>query len=239
MITIALTGPDGAGKSTMSRRLEKSLPIPAKYIYMGINPEASNLELPTTFIWNWIKKASGRQTNQGGPPDLNGYKPLSRNPVKRAASELKSGLRALNLILEEWFRQFVAWYYQLRGYIVIFDRHFFFDYFMHHVSNKAERSIGNRIHGAMLSRFFPKPNLVILLDAPPEILFARKGEGTLESLERRRQEYLQLRQMVTHFVIVDASQSEEAVTKQVSDLILDFYSWKKKGKTRSMDYTMK
>lgn len=236
MITIALTGPDGAGKSTMSRRMETTLPIPTKYIYMGINMEASNLVLPTTFLWERVKRVFGMQTDKkGGPPDPGGYKPLSKNPFKRVAKELKSGLRAANLILEEWFRQLVAWYYQVRGYIVIFDRHFFFDYFAHHVTKNPDRSIGHRIHGKMLKKFFPKPNLVILLDAPPEVLFARKGEGTLESLEHRRQEYLKLRDMVNHFVIVDASQPEEVVTKQVTDLILDFYTWKKMSKVRSMN----
>jgi thymidylate kinase len=219
----------------MSRRLENSLPIPAKYIYMGINLEASNLVLPTTLMWEQVKRASGRQTNMGGPPALSRSRPPTKNPLKRVAREMKSGLRVSNLIFEEWYRQLVAWYYQIRGYIVIYDRHFFFDYYAHHVVDNAERSFGNRIHGSMLKNFFPKPNLVIFLDAPPEILFARKGEGTLESLERRRQEYLQLRDKVKHFVIVDASQPEDEVTKQVSDLIIDFYSWKKMSRKRSLN----
>lgn len=240
MITVALTGPDGAGKSTLSKRMETSLRIPVKYIYMGINLEASNLVAPTTFFWERTKQAIGLQPNKkGGPPDSGGYKPLSKNPLKRVARELKSGLRATNLIFEEWFRQIIAWYYQVRGYVVIFDRHFFFDYFAHHIANNPERSIGHRIHGRMLKHFFPKPNLVILLDAPPEILFARKGEGTLESLEHRRREYLKLRDMVNHFVIVDASQPEDKVSKQVSDLVLDFYTWKKMSKIRSGELRMK
>ena len=47
-----------------------------------------------------------------------------------------------------------------------------------------------RIHGYNLRRLYPRPDLVILLDAPAEVFFARKGEGTLESIESRRQEYL-------------------------------------------------
>jgi hypothetical protein len=37
----------------------------------------------------------------------------------------------------------------------------------------------------MLEHFYPKPNLVIYLDAPAEMLFARKKEGTIELLEQR------------------------------------------------------
>jgi thymidylate kinase len=202
---------------------------------MGINLKASNLVLPTTLLWEQAKRVSGRQTDMGGPPALTRSRPPTKNPLKRIARELKSGLRVSNLIIEEWYRQLVAWYYQVRGYVIIFDRHFYFDYYAHHVADKAERSIGNRIHGSMLKHFFPKPNLVIFLDAPPEILFARKGEGTLESLERRRLEYLQFRDMVDYFVIVDASQSEDVVTKQVSDVVLDFYSWKKMSRRRSLN----
>ena len=44
----------------------------------------------------------------------------------------------------------------------------------------------------MLNYIFPKPDLVICLDAPGEVLFSRKAEGTIELLEQRRQEYLQV-----------------------------------------------
>jgi thymidylate kinase len=74
-----------------------------------------------------------------------------------------------------------------------------------------------------LRRFYPRPDLIICLDAPAEVLFARKGEGTPELLERRRQEYLQLRQVAPHFVIVDATQTEEEVVRLVTGLIADFY----------------
>lgn len=224
MQTIALMGADGAGKSTIIRRLTISLPMPVKQIYMGENFDSSNFVLPTTLLWHKIKRLSGKELDTNGPPDPNKAKPLPKNPLQRVAWEMKSGLRIANLIAEEWFRQLVAWYYQLRGYVVIFDRHFFFDYYAHHIANNLEQPVGNRLHGSMLKHVFPRPNLVIFLDAPPEVLFARKGEGTIELLEHRRQEYLQLSDMVKNFVIVDATQSVDEVTKQVSDLILDFYS---------------
>jgi thymidylate kinase len=69
--------------------------------------------------------------------------------------------------------------------------------------------------------------LVIFLDAPPEVLFARKGEGTIEILEQRRQEYLQIENLVEHFVIVDATQPMGEVARQVCDLVMDFYHTKR------------
>jgi thymidylate kinase len=227
MITVALAGADGSGKSTMSKRLEKSLPVRAKYIYMGINREASNFALPTTLLWKRIKRASGGPIDMGGPPDPSRQQ-LPKNPLKRIARELKSGLRITNLIAEEWFRQLVAWYYQFRGYIVIFDRHFYFDYYKHHIADSSiKRTIGDRVHGFMLNHVFPKPDFVIFLDAPPEILFARKGEGTVELLEQRRQEYLQLQKKVKRFVTVDATQPMDEVASEICNLVMNFYHMKR------------
>jgi len=227
MYTIALIGPDGTGKSTVSKILQDLLPLPTKYIYMGINQDASNLALPTTLLWKKIKRASGRQTDMGGPPDPNRLQSIPKNPLKRIAGELKSGLRIANLMAEEWFRQFVTWYYQSRGYVVIFDRHFYFDYYKYHIANHSVgRTISDRVHGFMLNRIFPKPDLVIFLDAPAEVLFSRKREGTVELLEQRRQEYLQFRGRVEFFMIVDTTQSIDEVARQVCNLIMDFHHMK-------------
>ena len=229
MFTITLIGPDGTGKSTISKMLLNSLSVPTKYIYMGINLEASNFMLPTTWLWYKIKRAGGRDLDMGGPPDPSRNQPLpNKNFLKRIAREIKSGLRIANLIAEEWFRQFIAWYFQLGGYIVIFDRHFYFDYYKHIIADtNAERTIGDQVHGFMLNHIFPKPDYVIFLDAPAEILFARKGEGTVELLEQRRQEYMQVQNVVERFVTVDATQPMDEVARQVTKLVMDFYLLKK------------
>lgn len=229
MFTITLIGPDGTGKSTISKMLLSSLTVPTKYIYMGINLEASNFMLPTTWLWYKIKRAGGKDLDMGGPPDPSRIRPLpSKNFLKRIAREIKSGLRIANLIAEEWFRQLIAWYFQACGYIVIFDRHFYFDYYKHIIADtNAERTIVDRVHGLMLNRVFPKPDYVIFLDAPAEVLFARKGEGTVELLEQRRQEYIQFQGVVERFVTVDATQSMDEVARQVTKLVMDFYLLKK------------
>ncbi len=227
MFTVALIGPDGAGKTTIGRRLEHRLPLPVKYVYMGVNLDSSNHMLPTTRLIHAIKRARGAKPDVAGPPDPNRVKPRPKGAVRRMAASLKSGLRLMNRIGEEWFRQGLAWYYQRRGKIVIFDRHFFSDYYAYDIANsKRERTLSSRIHGFMLAHIYPQPDLVIYLDAPAEVLFARKGEGTIEALERRRHDYLQLRDLVKHFAVVDASQPEDDVAREVSKLIWEFYSAK-------------
>ena len=228
VFTVTLIGPDGTGKSTISKKLQNLLPLPTQYIYMGINQEATNFTLPTTLLWKKLKRVSGRQTDMGGPPDPNRIQSPPKNPLKRMIRELKSGFWIANLIAEEWFRQCVTWYYVSRGYVVIFDRHFYFDDYKYHIAKSStHRTLAERIHGFFLNRLFPKPDLVIFLDAPAEVLFARKQEGSVELLEQRRQEYLQFQGRVKRFVTVDTTQSIEEVANQVCSFIMDFYRSKK------------
>ena len=77
------------------------------------------------------------------------------------------------------------------------------------------------MHGFVLQRFYPRPDLVILLDAPAPLLWARKQEGTLEALVRRRDEYLRLRDGLGGIETVDVAQPEETVVREVARLILD------------------
>lgn len=224
MFTVALIGADGAGKTTVGQELISAQPLPLKYIYMGVSPISSNVALPTTRLISAVKRMLGKGADISGPPDPTRAKPRAKSPVKRLVSEVKSGLKLSNRLAEEWFRQIVVWSYQRRGYVVLFDRHFFSDYYAHDIAGaKRDRSLSSRLHGYILQNFYPKPDLLIFLDAPAEVLWARKGEGTLELLEYRRQEYLQLRDVVKHFVVVDASQPAEMVVQQVSKVLQEFH----------------
>lgn len=221
MFSVALIGPDGAGKSAVSQRLEREpMPAPVKRIYMGVNLQSSGLMLPTTRLALAVKTARGRRPDMVAP---SGQPPVTGGRAARRA--LRGGARAARLLLwlaEEWFRQAVAEYHMRRGRIVVFDRHFFADYFHHDVAATARRSATARVHGFLLRTAYPKPDLVVCLDAPGEVLFGRKQEASVEWLEQRRAQYLQLADEVPHFVVVDADRPLEAVTRDVVTAISDF-----------------
>ena len=224
-LTVALVGPDGAGKSTVSARLEQAeLPRPIKRIYMGLNLDSASLMLPTTRLLLVARRARGGQVT-----DRSRALPEGSAPGWRRAA--RDGARLTAWMAEEWLRFIVAARYGRRGYIVVFDRHFFLDYYHAHIDGgpRPGHSLFHRVHAWMLEHVYPKPDLVICLDAPGRVLFARKGEGTAEWLDRRRAEYRALADVVPAFVVVDADQPLDTVVREVAQAIRDHWAARADG----------
>ena len=215
MRSVALIGPDGAGKSTVAREVARRV-APARYLYMGVNLEESALTLPTTRLALAIKRARGRGPRMTA--DWAGVQPGVRGR-KRVAKELYAGIRLVGWLAEEWYRAIVAKVYAWQGNLVVFDRHFVFDYYASHIQRQPGQLLATRLHGMLLRRFYPRPDMVVVLDAPAEVLHARKREQSVETLERRRQEYLSLRSVAKDFNVVDATHSQEDVASEITALV--------------------
>jgi thymidylate kinase len=218
--TVALIGADGSGKTTVARRLPGMLPVPVRYLYMGVSADSSNVTLPTTRIARRIKRALGAPPDTAGPPSHDRRKPRSRSFLKRRLADGRAALRLGNRFAEEWYRQWRAWRWERSGAVVVFDRHFFIDYHAYDMTG-TDRSWSQRLHGAVLGRLYPRPDIVVYLDAPGEVLLARKGEGSIEALERRRDEYRSIAPLVPAFVEVDATRPVEEVAAQVASAITE------------------
>jgi len=215
-LRVALVGADGAGKSTITELLETApLPAPVKRIYMGVNLEASSLMLPTTRLLVTAKRI------RGGRPDLVGAPPAQGGHRRRGWRATARGTARMAVwVLEEWLRQGVAWRGTRAGYLVVFDRHFLADHYHSDIEDRPEsRGAVRTLHGWMLQNAYPKPDLVLCLDAPGSVLFARKPESNPQSLESRRQEYLRLAGAVPAFEVIDADRPLDQVFTEVVDTI--------------------
>jgi len=76
----------------------------------------------------------------------------------------------------------------------------------------------------------PKPDLVILLDAPTEVLRARKQEVSPRDTERQRHDYRQLVEMLPNGHVVDAAQPLDRVVTAVGTVILGFLASRTLGR---------
>jgi thymidylate kinase len=218
--TVALLGPDGAGKTTIARRLESVLP--AKYLYMGDNRDASTHLLPTTRLVHAFRRrragAPGNAPSRAAPGNVPSRAETTA-PKPDLLVRLRAPLSLLNQLSEEWYRQLVAWWYVRHGWIVLFDRHFYADYHAFEIAPRATRSRTRSVHGFVLQHLYPKPNVLICLDAPPEVFFERKGEGTLETLARRRRDYLGLAADTPGAAVVDVTRPLDDVASEVERIV--------------------
>lgn len=114
-----------------------------------------------------------------------------------------------------WLNWWVAWCWYLRRDrargVVLYDRY--------HgdmvVDPRRYRYGGPAWLGALASRLMPQPDSVVYLDAPPEVLLSRKNEVSQEALERSRAGYMAFCGGLQQAVVVDASQSLDAVVAEV------------------------
>lgn len=158
---VAVVGPDGAGKGTVIAALEAWIPVATRRIYFG---------LPV------------RQSGRAGGAERSA--PSSARPRGGWRRRLEPLLVAKGLLrhARTLGRAYAAAW---QGRIVLCDRH---PLEALAIDPRATR-LARAIERAVVSRLFPWPDRVIVLDAPAETMFARKGEHGVERIERWRQSY--------------------------------------------------
>jgi thymidylate kinase len=130
-----------------------------------------------------------------------------------------SGLGLTGRLVTQWSRWLGARYHQARGRLVVFDR-YAYDALL---PPRRPTSRRGRVRRWLLGHACPHPDLVVVLDAPGEVLYERKGELSPAVLEAERVRYLELRRRLPEMVVIDATQEPNQVRRELVSLIWQRY----------------
>jgi thymidylate kinase len=220
-LVVAVLGVDGAGKSTVMARVEQDL-APAFWSTKLYHGRALDSPL------RWTKRVRQERRERdliklelereaaANPHAV----PLSRDPHDKPSRGLALSLVKLGL----WWADYTLLGYLAdvfprlrRSTLVLFDR-----YYHDLLADPIRHRYGGPIWLArFVGRGFPQPHLVILLDAPAEVLYARKQEVSLEETARQRDAYLDVVQKLPNGHVVDASKPIPEVVADAEKIILD------------------
>jgi hypothetical protein len=191
-VTVVLCGADGSGNQWLPARNDGSADIPSAKVGISGTPRYS---------------PDARRAQPDNRPTATGSNP--------AVSLCYFGFHWLEFLLGSYLRIRPVTF---RGGLVLIDR-FYYDFFV------DQRRYRLRVPQSIvrLGHFFlKKPDLVVLLDAPADMLQGRKQEVPLAETERQRAAYRELIQGLSNGRVIDATQPPEKVGADINRAILDF-----------------
>ncbi len=83
--------------------------------------------------------------------------------------------------------------------------------------------VAKRLYFWALAHACPAPDLVLLLDAPAEVVSARKPEETLEEIAWQRRHFLDLGRRVPRLQVVDATRPRAEVKADILERLWRAY----------------
>ena len=223
MTEIVLVGADGAGKTTIAKKLVNQLPVNAKYLYMGWTTESSNFSLPTSRLIQrtrrFYRAHFSKKISESSVSLESKY--LNRKVFTSIDKQnsLIAVVRLFNRLANDWYIQFISWIYQLRGYLVISDRHFLFEAALRYYSKNGKQRLTIRLHKWLIDKVYVEPDLIILLDAPPDVLYERTKETTLEILKFRRNIIYNYGKRIPNLLLIDSTQPVDTIYHSVKENI--------------------
>jgi thymidylate kinase len=108
----------------------------------------------------------------------------------------------------------VAHYHRALGRLVLLDR-----YVTDANLPSPDLDWKGKVSAFLVLRTATAPDRLVFLDAAPEVVFARKGELTIEELRRRRECYHALKGRFPQMVVVDAERPLDAVVRDVNEVL--------------------
>jgi hypothetical protein len=121
-------------------------------------------------------------------------------------------------LLAAW-RYLQARYHQALGRVVIFEG----DTYDTLLPPRPPYAWLKASYLSLLAHACPAPDVVLVLDAPGEVIRARQGTKSLEDTQDERQRFVALAQRLPQLQIVDANRAADAVRVDVTDRIWQQY----------------
>ncbi len=206
-LMVVLCGADGSGKSTAGRGIIDGLSG-------TFSPQKGKF-----FHWKPALFSAKRKVAHGPATDPHGKS--VRNPIL-----------SLCYFAFHWLEFFLGSHLAIRpvtfrGGLVLIDR-FYYDFF---VDQRRYRLRISEFIVRLGYLFLKKPDLVLLLDAPAEVLQARKQEVSPAETARQCEAYRLLIQSLPNGRRIDATQPAEKVVADINLTILDFMAARTKKRT--------
>ncbi|MDX1415152.1 MAG: hypothetical protein R3293_13225 [Candidatus Promineifilaceae bacterium] len=142
---------------------------------------------------------------------------------RRTSSNKIMGLGLAQNLFTQWQRYALSRHYRAKGRLVIFDR-YTYDALLPKTYGSSVMGKLRRMRRWLLAHSCPPPDLILFLDAPGELLFARKYERSPVELEAQRQQYLRLQSKLPQMVVLDASKGAKSVRHEATGLIWQKYA---------------
>jgi len=192
-IIVALLGPDGAGKTAIGDQLQLKL----KTIFQ----EQTRFHLRPRFLW----KSNGSEKN------------AVTNPHGKASRGVILSFAKLIYFWLDYALGYLLYINPLKkkGHFVLFDR-YYYDVL---IDTKRYRYSGPVWIVRFVGWFIPEPDLYIILDAPPEIIHARKQEVPLEETRKQRCAYLKFAEETPNTFVLNTEQTLEETVNEALTVI--------------------
>ena len=201
---VVLLGPDGSGKTTLSRGLEERVGA----LFAGVEHVHSLAGVLPRL--GGIKRAFyGAQGKPVPDSPLKGVK--QPGVVGKPLPALRSASYISYYGIEYFLYRFALRGKLRRNHLIIFDR-YFYDYYLMRAHLNAPR---------WLLRFFSKlvaqPDVLFVMLADPELIFRRKDELTPEEIQRQ-QDILKGLELPTA-ARIDTSESAEQTAREAAAIV--------------------
>jgi len=195
-LMLVFLGPDGAGKSTAIRLIKDGM-------LKNVFADRKSFHFRTDLVKPAPHAAGGVRNPHGKPP--------------------RGLIMSLAKVLMWWTDYSMGYIKEVlprlrRGSLIIFDR-YVFDLL---IDRKRYRYGGPVGLLSWLTRSVPGPDLLIVFDAPAEVIQQRKQDISFEETCRQRQAFADLAGRMENSHIVNADQPAEKVARDIENIVVDF-----------------